>query len=178
MPTNVRVRPATADDLPAIIAIYAPHVLGGLASFEVEVPDIAEMLRRRDEILQLGLPYLVAESDGQVAGFASAHHFRPRAAYRRTVENSVYVADRFQRSGMARHLMQHLIADCAQADMREMIAVIAAPSVSVASVALHRSLGFREFGLLHGVGENFGRSLDVLLMQRSLAARESAVAPR
>ena len=169
MPANVHVRSATSHDVPAILSIYAPHVLDGVASFEIEVPDTAEIEQRRDAILQLGLPFVVAEVDGEVAGFASASRFRPRAAYSRTVENSVYVADHFQRSGVARLLMQHVIDECIAAGMHQMIAVIAAPPLSVASVALHRALGFRKAGLLAGVGEKFGQSIDVLLMQRSLA---------
>jgi phosphinothricin acetyltransferase len=152
----------------AIAAIYAPHVLNGVTSFEVEVPDAAEISRRRAGILELGLPYLVAEIDGEFAGYAYAGQFRPRAAYRFTVENSVYVAERFQRRGVARLLMQELIAQSASAGIRQMIAVIAEPSSSTASVGLHRSLGFDEVGVLRGVGEKFGRALDVLLMQRSL----------
>jgi phosphinothricin acetyltransferase len=152
----------------AIAAIYAPHVLNGVTSFEVEVPDAAEISRRRAGILELGLPYLVAEIDGEFAGYAYAGQFRPRAAYRFTVENSVYVAERFQRRGVARLLMQELIAQSASAGIRQMIAVIAEPSSSTASVMLHRSLGFDEVGVLRGVGEKFGRALDVLLMQRSL----------
>ncbi|AXC15025.1 GCN5-related N-acetyltransferase [Acidisarcina polymorpha] len=132
------------------------------------MPDPAEMLRRRAAVLDLGLPYIVAEIGGEIAGYAYASQFRPRAAYRFTVENSVYVAERHQRRGVARLLMRQLIEQCAAAGMREMIAVIADPSNSTASVALHRSLGFAEVGLLRGVGEKFGRALDVLLMQRSL----------
>jgi L-amino acid N-acyltransferase YncA len=159
-----------SEDAAAIVAIYAPHVLDGTASFEAEAPDSEEILRRRATIVELGLPYLVAEVDGEIAGYAYASRFRPRTAYRFTVENSVYVAQHFQRRGIARLLMQRLIELCANAGMREMIAVIGDPSVGLPSVALHRSLGFREVGILHGVGEKFGRTLDVLMMQRSLTA--------
>ena len=170
MESPVQVRSATPEDALAIAAIYAPHVLGGTASFEVEAPDAEEMLRRRAAILELGLPYLVAEIDGEIAGYAYASRFRPRAAYRSTAENSVYVAERFQRHGVARLLMQQLMELCANAGIREMIAVIADPSISLPSVTLHRSLGFREVGVLSGVGEKFGRALDVLMMQRSLTS--------
>ncbi|WP_114209676.1 GNAT family N-acetyltransferase [Acidisarcina polymorpha] len=168
MPVDVHVRMALPEDVNAITSIYAPYVLHGVASFEAVVPDPAEMLRRRAAVLDLGLPYIVAEIGGEIAGYAYASQFRPRAAYRFTVENSVYVAERHQRRGVARLLMRQLIEQCAAAGMREMIAVIADPSNSTASVALHRSLGFAEVGLLRGVGEKFGRALDVLLMQRSL----------
>ena len=170
MGNPVRVRAATPEDASAIAAIYAPHVLRGTASFEVEAPDAEEILRRRAAILELGLPYLVAEIDGEIAGYAYASRFRPRAAYRFTAENSVYVAERFQRRGVARLLMQQLMERCANAGIREMIAVIADPSISLPSVTLHRSLGFREVGVLSGVGEKFGRALDILMMQRSLTS--------
>lgn len=170
MESRVQVRSASPEDAFAIAAIYAPHVLRGTASFEVEAPDSEEILQRRAAILELGLPYLVAEIDGEIAGYAYASRFRPRAAYRFTAENSVYVAERFQRRGVARLLMQQLMELCANAGIREMIAVIADPSISLPSVTLHRSLGFREIGVLSGVGEKFGRALDVLMMQRSLTS--------
>ena len=168
MTSSVQVRASTPEDASAIAAIYAPHVLQGTASFEVEAPNAEEILQRRAAVLELGLPYLVAEISGEVAGYAYAGRFRPRAAYRFTVENSVYVALQFQRHGVARLLMQQLIELCADAGMREMIAVIADPSASTASVALHSSLGFDEVGVLRGVGEKFGRAIDVLMMQKSL----------
>ena len=170
MESRAQVRSATPEDAFAIAAIYAPHVLYGSASFEVEAPDTEEILRRRAAILELGLPYLVAEIDGEIAGYAYASRFRPRAAYRFTAENSVYVAERFQRRGVARLLMQRLMELCASAGIREMIAVIADPSISLPSVTLHRSLGFEEVGVLRGVGEKFGRALNVLMMQRTLTS--------
>jgi L-amino acid N-acyltransferase YncA len=168
MESDVKVRAAMPEDASAIAAIYAPHVIHGVASFEVDAPDAEEILRRKAAIAELGLPYLVAEIGGKVAGYAYASRFRPRAAYRFTVENSVYVAEGFQRRGVARLLMLRLTEICAETGVREMIAVIGDPSTSTASVALHRSLGFDEVGVLRGVGEKFGRALDVLLMQRSL----------
>jgi L-amino acid N-acyltransferase YncA len=168
MPNSVQVRASTPEDASAIAAIYAPHVLHGTASFEVEAPNAEEILQRRAAVLELGLPYLVAEIGGEVAGYAYAGRFRPRAAYRFTVEDSVYVAPQLQRRGVARQLIEQLIERCTIAGMREMIAVIADPSISTASIALHSSLGFHEAGVLRGVGEKFGRSIDVLMMQRSL----------
>jgi L-amino acid N-acyltransferase YncA len=168
MPNSVQVRASTPEDASAIAAIYAPHVLHGTASFEVEAPNAEEILQRRAAVLELGLPYLVAEIGGELAGYAYAGRFRPRAAYRFTVEDSVYVAPQLQRRGVARQLIEQLIERCTIAGMREMIAVIADPSISTASIALHSSLGFHEAGVLRGVGEKFGRSIDVLMMQRSL----------
>jgi len=171
MRSLVQLRTTMPGDASAIASIYAPHVLEGTASFEVEAPDAEEVLRRRAAILELGHPHLVAETGGEIAGYAYASRFRPRAAYRFTVENSVYVAERFQRRGIATMLMKRLIELCANAGTREMIAVIGDPSVNTASVSLHRSLGFNHVGLLSGVGEKFGRALDILIMQKSLPAQ-------
>jgi L-amino acid N-acyltransferase YncA len=168
MPSDLQIRAAGPADASSIAAIYAPHVLHGTVSFEVEPPSAEEILCRRAAVLEAGLPYLVAEIGGAIAGYAYASRFRPRPAYRFTVENSVYVSEQYQRRGIARLLMQELIQQCMQSGIREMIAVIATPATSTASVALHRSLGFREAGVLLGVGEKFGEPLDVLMMQKSL----------
>lgn len=168
MQAEVLVRAAQPEDALAIASIYAPHVLCTTVSFEVVEPDVHEILRRRKAILELGLPFLVAELGGEVVGYAYANRFRPREAYRFTAENSVYVADRVQRRGVARKLMQRLIELCVQAGIREMVAVISDPSVSAASIALHRSIGFEEVGVLRRVGEKFGKTIDVLIMQKSL----------
>ncbi len=167
----IHIRAASPADAAAISAIYAPYVLHGTASFEVEAPDAAEIARRMSAVRELGLPYLVAEMEKEVAGYAYAGRFRPRAAYRFTAENSVYVAERFQRRGIARQLMQRLIELCSSAGIREMVAVIASPALSLPSVTLHHSLGFIEAGILRGVGEKFNAAVDVLLMQKSLSAR-------
>jgi L-amino acid N-acyltransferase YncA len=168
--SSILIRAATHADSAAIAAMYAPHALRGTASFETGAPDAGEIARRMSSTHELGLPYFVAEIAGEVAGYAYAGHFRPRAAYRFTVENSVYVAERFQRRGVARALMLRLIAECAPAGLREMVAVIGDPLSNTASVSLHRSLGFTEVGILRGVGEKFGVALDVLLLQRSLTS--------
>jgi phosphinothricin acetyltransferase len=168
MGSGLIVRASTPEDVSGIAAIYSPYVLHGTASFETAAPDAPEIFRRRSAILELGLPYLVAETDGEIAGYAYASRFRPRAAYRFTVENSVYVAERFQRRGVARSLMKELLQRCADRGMREMIAVIGDPSINSPSVALHHSLGFHKVGVLRGVGEKFGRALDVLMMQKAL----------
>ena len=172
---DIRIRAATPADATAIAAIYAPHVLHGTASFETEAPTGDEISRRVSAILELGLPYLVAEvpnvAGAAIAGYAYASRFRPRAAYARTAENSVYVAPHHQRRGIARTLMLHLIDASSALGIREMVAVIGDPAVNSASVALHRSLSFSEVGLLRSVGEKFGRPIDVLLLQKSLASR-------
>lgn len=170
MKCEIIVRDAQPEDASAIAAIYAPQVLRGTASFEEVPPDAEEMLRRMKAVLELGLPYFVAEIGGEVAGYAYASRFRPRPAYRITVEDSVYVADRFHRRGVARLLMPRLIDVCSNAGYREMVAVISDPSINAASVALHRSFGFQDAGMLRGIGQKFGRIIDVLILQRSLVS--------
>ena len=161
------VRDARDDDVAAIQAIYAHHVLHGTASFEEEAPPPAEMMRRRADVLARGLPYLVAEIDGTVAGYSYATPYRTRSAYRFSIENSVYVDHVRHRGGIGRALLNELIARCEQGDWRQMIAVIG-DSAHVASIGLHASLGFRTVGTLEAVGFKFGRWLDSVLMQRRL----------
>ena len=161
------LRDARDDDMGAIQAIYAHHVLHGTASFEEEPPPLAEMQRRRADVLARGLPYLVAELDGGVAGYSYATPYRARSAYRFSIENSVYVDQARHRSGVGRALLTELIARCERGDWRQMIAVIG-DSAQVASIGLHASLGFRHIGTLQAVGLKFGRWLDTVLMQRAL----------
>ncbi len=163
----VRLRDAAEEDLPAIAAIYAHHVLHGLATFEEVPPSVEELRSRRAEILGRGLPYLVAEVDGEVVGYSYATAYRPRPAYRHTVEDSVYVRDGFQGRGVGRALLSELIERCSAGPWRQMVAVIG-DSGNVASIALHRRLGFRRVGTLRGVGYKLGRWVDTVLMQRAL----------
>jgi L-amino acid N-acyltransferase YncA len=146
-------------------AIYAHHVLHGTASFEEQPPALAEMLRRRADVLARGLPYLVAESDGRLVGYSYATPYRARSAYRFSIENSVYVAPGLVRAGIGRALLTELIARCEAGEWRQMIAVIG-DSRNAASIALHERLGFRMVGTLRNVGRKFGRWLDTVLMQR------------
>ena len=161
------VRDSSAADMRAIQAIYAEQVLHGLASFEEEPPSIAEMLMRRRAVLDLGLPYLSAELEGEVVGYSYATSYRPRPAYRGTIENSVYVADGLRGRGVGRALLTALIARCEAGPWRQMVAVIG-NSGNSGSIALHESLGFRLVGTLEGVGFKHGRAVDTVLMQRSL----------
>ncbi len=163
----IAVRDSTESDLPAIAAIYAHAVLHGSASFEIEPPGEAEMARRRADVLGHGLPHLVATRDGAVVGYAYAGLYRPRPAYRHTVEDSIYVAPHAQRCGVGRALLPALIGRCAAAGRRQMIAVIG-DSANAGSIALHRAFGFRDAGVLEAVGFKFGRWLDSVLMQRAL----------
>jgi phosphinothricin acetyltransferase len=153
------VRPSIEADISAITAIYAHAVGHGTASFEVEPPDEAEMARRRQAVLAGGYPYLVAEIDGTLAGYA----------YRFTVEDSIYVAPDRQGSGVGRALLVALIEACEALGFRQMVAVIG-DSASQGSIRLHESLGFRPVGVLEAIGFKHGRWLDVVLMQRALGA--------
>jgi L-amino acid N-acyltransferase YncA len=156
-----------ADDLGRIQAIYAHHVLHGLASFEEEAPDVEEIGRRRADVLARGLPHLVAERGGLVLGFAYAGPYRLRRAYRYTVEDSIYVAEDCRGMGVGRALLAELIGRSTAAGCRQMIAVIG-DSGNAASIGLHASLGFAEAGVLRAVGFKFGRWVDSVLMQRAL----------
>ena len=173
----VRVRDATEADMAAIAAIYAPHVLTGLATFEEVPPSVAEMVARRANVLAAGLPYLAAELGGQVVGYAYATGYRPRAAYRHTVEDSVYVATGLEGKGVGGALLQRLIARCEAGPWRQMLAVIG-DSANVGSIALHRRLGFREAGTLTAVGFKFGRWVDTVQMQRPLGEGATTVPAR
>lgn len=161
------VRDAQEDDMAAIQAIYRHHVLHGLASFEETPPSIEEMLARRQAVLGLGLPYLAAEFDGQVVGYCYATAYRPRPAYRHTIEDSVYVADGFSGRGIGSTLLGALIARCEAGPWRQMLAVIG-DSGNAGSIGLHRHFGFEPVGTLRSTGFKFGRWVDTVLMQRSL----------
>ncbi len=163
----VTIRDATEQDMPAVQRIYAHHVLHGLASFEEAPPTADELAARRRAVLARGLPYIVAERDGAVVGYSYATAYRPRPAYRFTVENSVYVADGLHRQGIGRILLAALIERCAQGPWRQMIAVIG-DSENAASIGLHVRLGFRRVGTLDAVGFKFGRWVDSVLMQREI----------
>jgi phosphinothricin acetyltransferase len=164
---SILIRDCIEADIPAIVDIYAPAVLHGTASFEIEPPDGAEMMRRRRVILDGGHPYLVAEIDGRVAGYAYAGAYRPRPAYRFTVEDSIYIAPDAHRRGLGRGLLGALIVACTARGFREMIAVIG-DSAQTPSIALHERFGFRLIGIARNVGFKHGRFLDQVLMQRSL----------
>jgi len=167
------IRPATPADIPAITRIYADAVQHGTASFELEPPDEAEMTRRQNALLDGGFPYLVAERDGAVLGYAYAGPYRARPAYRFSVENSIYVAADAHRRGVGRALMDRLIAESETRGYRLMIAVIG-DSAQTSSIALHRAAGFRLVGAFEGVGYKFDRWLDTVLMQRALGKGTSA----
>ncbi|MFN7176861.1 MAG: GNAT family N-acetyltransferase [Thermaurantiacus sp.] len=161
------VRAATGEDASAVAGIYAHHVLTGTGTFEITPPDTAEMDRRMARVLGNGWPWLVAERHGACVGFAYAAQYRDREAYARTCEGSVYVAGDAQGQGIGRALLQALLPAARAAGFLQMVAVIG-DSGNLASLALHRALGFQEAGRLRDVGLKFGRTLDVVLMQRTL----------
>ncbi len=165
--SSVAIRPAEKRDLDPITAIYAHHVLHGSASFETEPPGIMEMGRRRTALLDGGYPYLVAESDGFILGYAYAGTYRPRAAYGNTVEDSIYLRPDVARRGVGGRLLAVLIEDCEARGFRQMVAVVG-DSANVASVRVHERQGFRRVGTLEAVGHKRGRWLDIILLQRRL----------
>jgi len=170
----VLVREARAQDIPAITAIYAHHVLTGLATFEIEPPDEAEMHRRRADVLARGLPYMVADRDGTMLGYAYAAPYRARPAYRFTVEDSVYVERSQFGQGVGKALLSVLVSACAQAGCRQMIAVIG-DSANAASIRLHERCGFARVGMLPSTGFKFGGWVDSVLMQRAIGEGDSTL---
>jgi L-amino acid N-acyltransferase YncA len=171
--SDIAIRSATLADIPAITRIYAHAVRHGTASFELEPPDETEMERRQRALLDGGYPYLVAEIEGAVAGYAYAGPYRTRPAYRYTVENSIYIAAEAHRRGIGRLLLDRLIAECEARGYRLMIAVIG-DSAQTPSIELHRAAGFKMVGTFEAVGYKFDRWLDSVLMQRPLGKGSSA----
>jgi phosphinothricin acetyltransferase len=169
------IRPSSASDAPVLAAIYAHAVLHGTATFELDPPGEAEMLRRRQDVLDKGLPWLVAERAGEVIGYAYAAPFRPRPAYRFCLEDSIYLDPHARGQGVGRLLLAELIAQCEARGARQMLAVIG-DSANVASIGVHRACGFEHGGVLHAAGWKFGRWIDVVLMQRTLGEGRSTPA--
>ena len=167
------IRDATEADVPSIAAIYAAEVRDFVNTYEYDVPSEAEMRRRMRALLDAGYPYLVAELDGRVAGYAYAGSFRARAAYRWVVENSVYVAAGMQGKGIGAALLERLIAECEARDFRQMIAVIGEPA-NTASIRLHERFGFVHLTTLPGIAWKHGRWLDTVFMQRALGSGNTA----
>lgn len=161
------MRPATADDLPAIQSIYAHHVLRGLASFEESAPPVEEMRRRFDEVCGRGLPYLAADFGGTLVGYGYCAPYRSRSAYRFSLEDSVYVRNGSEGRGVGSALLGALIERCEGLGYRQIIAVIG-DSANAASINLHASFGFVRVGTLRSAGFKFGRWVDSVIMQRPL----------
>ena len=167
------VRAATADDAEALAAIYGHHVLHGFGTFEEEPPSPAEMETRRAAVAARGLPYLVAEEGGKVLGFAYAGPFRPRQAYRYTLEDSVYIAPEAIGKGVGRAVLSAVIAACEAIGVRQLVAVIG-DSGNAASIGLHRSLGFMDAGVGKSFGFKHGRWVDIVWMQKALNGGDEA----
>jgi phosphinothricin acetyltransferase len=163
----MQLRPASLADIPAITAIYAHAVRHGTASFELEPPTEAEMTRRMQAVLDGKFPYLAADIEGKLAGYAYASLYRTRPAYRFTVEDSVYIAPDMHRRGVGKALLQRLIEECTALGYRQMIAVIG-DSDQAASIGVHKACGFEPAGNLRSIGWKFGKWLDTPLMQRAL----------
>ncbi|MPY56442.1 GNAT family N-acetyltransferase [Streptomyces spongiae] len=163
------IRPATPRDLKAVADIYAHYVLHTVATFETTPPDVAHWERRLDDLTGRSLPFVVADLSGQVSGFAYAAPWRPKPAYRHTVEDTIYLTPAATGRGLGGALLREVIAGAARAGVRQMIAVIA-DTGSDASAALHRRCGFTDAGRLTGVGRKHGRWIDTLLLQRDLTA--------
>jgi L-amino acid N-acyltransferase YncA len=161
------IRPATEADIHPITAIYGESVLNGTASFEIDPPDEGEMEQRWRAIVAKGYPFLVAEEDGQILGYAYASTYNARMAYRHTVEDSIYLAAESRGKGIGGALLRSLIDECTKRGFRQMLAIIG-DSAHAASIRLHKAAGFSEVGTFADIGFKHGRWLDVVLMQRSL----------
>ena len=168
----MQIRDATPDDIAAVQAIYAHHVLHGLGTFETEPPGVEEMQRRYAQVSGDGFPYLVAEDSGRLLGYAYANHFRTRAAYRNTVEDSIYVAADAMGRGVGTALLAALIDRCSALGLRQMLAVIG-DSDNAGSIGVHRRCGFEPTGVMKAVGRKFDRWVDVVIMQRALGPGSS-----
>ena len=168
------LRDSTAADVAACADIYREAVRNGTGTFELEEPDDAEMAKRRDAILAQRLPWLVAERDGQVLGYAYANQFRPRRAYRFCVEDSIYLAPAARGQGVGKLLLVELIARCERLGIRQMLAVIG-DAQNAGSISVHRSCGFEHTGTFAAAGWKFERWLDVVMMQRRLGTGADAV---
>ncbi len=172
--SSLEIRSAVVADLPSVTEIYADAVREGTATFELVPPDLAEMTRRFRALSDGGFPYLVAILEGNVAGYAYAGPYRPRPAYRFTVENSVYLRPAVHRRGIGHQLLQRLIADCEARGFRQMIAVIG-DSANAGSIGVHAACGFTMIGTHPNVGLKFGRWLDTVMMQLELGEGASTV---
>ena len=166
------IRASRDDDVPAITAIYGHHVLNSTGTFETEPPSVADMTTRRADVLGKGLPYLVAEDAGVVVGFAYGNWFKPRPAYRYSVEDSIYLAPNQQGKGLGRLLLTELLACCEAAGIRKVMAVIG-DSANAGSVGVHRSLGFTPVGVIDSCGWKMGAWRDIVIMQKTLGAGDT-----
>lgn len=161
------IRPSTEHDLPAITRVYAHHVLHGTGTFETTPPTLEEMTARRADVLSKGLPWLVVEEAGEVLGYAYGNWFKPRPAYRFSVEDSIYLAPEAAGQGLGRALLAELLATLERSGIRKVMAVIG-DSANAGSIGVHTALGFEQVGVVPSCGWKFGRWLDIVMMQRAI----------
>jgi phosphinothricin acetyltransferase len=166
------IRPSRDEDVAAITAIYAHHVLTGTGTFEIDPPTEADMATRRADVLAKGLPYLVVEAEGRVIGFAYCNWFKPRPAYRFSAEDSIYMAPDVHRKGLGKALLAELCTRSERAGVRKLLAVIG-DSANTGSVGVHSALGFSHVGVLKSCGWKFDRWLDVVMMEKPLGAGDT-----
>ena len=166
------IRPSTEADLPAITRIYAHHVLHGTGTFETTPPTPEEMAGRRADVLGKGLPWLVAEEAGEVIGYAYGNWFKPRPAYRFSVEDSIYLAPEAAGKGLGRALLAELLATLERSGIRKVMAVIG-DAANAGSIGVHTALGFQHVGVVKACGWKFGRWLDIVLMEKPLGLADS-----
>lgn len=166
------IRPSTEADLPAITRIYAHHVLHGTGTFETTPPTPEEMAGRRADVLGKGLPWLVAEEGGEVIGYAYGNWFKPRPAYRFSVEDSIYLAPEAAGKGLGRALLAELLTTLERSGIRKVMAVIG-DSANAGSIGVHTALGFQHVGVVKACGWKFGRWLDIVLMEKPLGLADS-----
>jgi L-amino acid N-acyltransferase YncA len=167
------IRPSRDEDLDAITRIYGHHVLHGTGTFETTPPGLADMTARRADVLAKGLPWLVAEEGGHVLGFAYGNWFKPRPAYRFSVEDSIYMDPAAHRKGLGRALLAELLAVLERTGTRKVMAVIG-DSANAGSIGVHKALGFEPVGVVQSCGWKFDRWLDIVLMQKTLGAGDSS----
>lgn len=173
MSDEPRIEPATGAEAAEIATIYAHHVIHGTATFEIEPPDATEIAARMERLRAAGMPWLVArDAAGVLLGYAYAGRYHARAAYRDTVENSVYIRHDKLGRGLGRKLLAALLAECEARGVRQVIAAIA--GTEPASVALHAKAGFVEVGRFKSVGRKHGQWIDVLYMQRALGEGDTS----
>ena len=170
---RVLIRPSSEDDLPAIQAIYAHHVLHGTGTFETEPPSLDDMRARRADVLAKKLPWLVLQAQGQVRGYAYANWFKPRAAYRFSVEDSIYMAEDAAGQGWGKLLLGELLAQLERGGIRKAMAVIG-DSANLGSIGVHRACGFSQVGVIKSCGWKFGAWRDIVLMEKPLGAGDSS----
>jgi len=163
----IQIRPSHDADVAAITAIYSHHVLHGTGTFETDPPGAADMAARRADVLSKNLPYLVAERDGELLGFAYCNWFKPRPAYRFSAEDSIYLADGARGQGLGARLLAALSQAAEAVGVRKLIAVIG-DSANAGSIGVHRAQGFSHVGVLKDCGWKFGEWRDVVLMEKVL----------